>query len=164
MTERRPADLVVRALEVEEFAMPGEEQVYLSQCLIDGTSVGSKDLNVNRGTLKAGQKLKGGSHPVGSDECYYVLHGRARLALGGDPQTGEGAEVIEIGPETAIFIPGGTYHALDNPYDEDLVILTLWPRLPKPGDNGVYDARIAAWGTSFRKRPSAPPSGPHPTS
>jgi mannose-6-phosphate isomerase-like protein (cupin superfamily) len=154
MTERKPADLVVRALEVEPFAMPGDEQTYLSQCLIDGESVGSQDLNVNRGTLKAGRKLKGGSHPLGSDECYYVLHGRAKLALGGDPQTGEGAEVIEVGPETAIFIPGGTYHALDNPYDEDLVILTLWPRLPRPGDNGVYDARLVAWGTSFRKRPA----------
>jgi oxalate decarboxylase/phosphoglucose isomerase-like protein (cupin superfamily) len=155
MNTRKPADLVVRALEVEEFAMPGDEHVYLSQCLIDGESVGSTDLNVNRGTLKAGQKLKGGSHPVGSDECYFVLHGRARLALGGDPKTGEGAEIIDIEPETAIFIPGGTYHALDNPYDEDLVILTLWPRLPRPGDNGVYDARIEAWGTSFRKRAPA---------
>ena len=156
MNKRSPQDLVVRALEVEEFAVPWEEHVYLSQCLIDAESVGSTDLNVNRGTLKAGQKLKGGSHPVGSDECYYVLHGRAKLALGGHPQTGEGAEIIDVEPETAIFIPGGTYHALDNPYDEDLVILTLWPRLPKPGDNGVYDARIKAWGTSFRKRAPAP--------
>jgi oxalate decarboxylase/phosphoglucose isomerase-like protein (cupin superfamily) len=149
MAER---DLIVRADEVEYFAMPGDEDVYLSQCLIDGESVGSTDLNVNRGTLKAGQRLKGGSHPPGKDECYYVLHGRARLALGGDPQTGEGAEIREIGPETAIFIPGGTYHALDNPYDEDLVILTIWPSLPQPADNAIYDARRRAWGTSFRKR------------
>lgn len=159
MSERKQADLVVRALEVEEFAMPGDEHVYRSQCLIDGESVGSKDLNVNRGTLKAGQKLKGDSHPAGSDECYYVLHGRAKLALGGDPHTGEGAEVIDVEPETAIFIPGGTYHALDNPYDEDLVILTLWPRLPRPGDNGIYDARLKAWGTSFRKRAPAATAG-----
>jgi oxalate decarboxylase/phosphoglucose isomerase-like protein (cupin superfamily) len=155
-TTRRPQDLVVRALEVEEFATPGDENVYLSQCIIDGESVGSTDLNVNRGTLKAGRKLKGGSHPIGSDECYYVLHGRAKLALGGDPKTGEGAAVFDVEPETAIFIPGGTYHALDNPYGEDLVILTLWPRLPKPGDNGVYDARLKAWGTSFRKKTPAP--------
>lgn len=142
--------LIVRADEVEVFTIPETEGIYESQCLIDRESVGSEDLNVNRGTVKAGQRLHGGSHPTGSDECYYVLRGRARLALGGDAETGEGAEVHEIGPDTAIFIPGGTYHALDNPYAEDLVILTLWPHHPKPGDNGIYDARIAAWGTSFR--------------
>ncbi len=144
--------LIVRADEVEVFVTPETAGVYESQCLIDRESVGSEDLNVNRGTVKAGQRLHGGSHPKGADECYYVLRGRARLALGGDPGTGEGAEVHEIGPDTAVFIPGGTWHALDNPYDEDLVILTLWPHHPKPGDNGIYDARIAAWGTSFRRK------------
>jgi mannose-6-phosphate isomerase-like protein (cupin superfamily) len=145
-------NLIVRADEVEVFTTPGTEGIYESQCLIDRESVGSEDLNVNRGTVKAGQRLAGGSHPKDADECYYVLRGRARLALGGDPETGAGAEVHEVGPDTAVFIPGGTYHALDNPYGEDLVILTLWPRHPKPGDNGIYDARIAAWGTSFRLR------------
>jgi mannose-6-phosphate isomerase-like protein (cupin superfamily) len=144
--------LIVRADDVEVFTTPSTEGVYESQCLIDRESVGSEDLNVNRGTVKAGKRLAGGSHPKGSDECYYVLRGRARLALGGDPETGQGAEVHEIGPDTAVFIPGGTYHALDNPYGEDLVILTLWPHHPKPGDNGIYDARVAAWGTSFRLR------------
>lgn len=147
-------ELIVRADEVEPFVTPETEGVYESQCLIDRISVGSADLNVNRGTLKAGQRLAGGSHPVGKDECYYVLRGRSKLALGGDPESGEGATVHEIGPDAAIFIPGGTFHALDNPYDEDLVILTLWPRQPEPGDNGLYDARLAAWGTSFRKKSS----------
>lgn len=145
-------ELIVRAGEIESFEMPGSQGIYESQCLIDKDGVGSTALNVNRGTLKAGQKLKGGSHPVGNDECYYVLSGQAKLALGGDPETGAGAEVHDIGPDTAIYIPGGTYHALDNPHDEDLVILTMWPRLPEPGANGVYDARRQAWGTSFRKR------------
>ena len=142
--------LIVRADEVDVFVTPDTEGIYESQCLIDRESVGSEFLNVNRGTVKAGKRLAGGSHPKGADECYYVLRGRARLALGGDPDTGAGAVIHEIGPDTAVFIPGGTWHALDNPYDEDLVILTLWPHHPKPGDNGLYDARIAAWGTSFR--------------
>lgn len=145
-------DLVVRADEVEPFVLPGDEGIYESQCLIDGDSVGSRDLNVNRFTLKPGKRLHGAAHPAGSDECYYVLRGRGRLALGGDPRTGEGAEVCDIAPDTAIFIPGGTFHALDNPSDEDLVILTIWPRLPAPGANAIYDARRQAWGTSFRKR------------
>ncbi len=151
-------DLIVRADEVEVFVTPGTAGIYESQCLIDRDSVGSQALNVNRGTVKPGKRLHGGSHPTDADECYYVLRGRARLALGGDPKTGEGGKVHEIGPDTAIFIPGGTYHALDNPYEEDLVILTIWPRHPRPGDNDIYDARIAAWGTSFRKK-SSPAGG-----
>ncbi len=152
MAER---ELVVRADEVEVFTTPSTAGIYESQCLVDRDGVGSESLNVNRGTLKAGKRLAGGSHPAGSDECYYVLRGRARLTLGGDPRTGAGGQVHEIGPDTVVFIPGGTFHGLANPYDEDLVILTMWPRLPRPGDNDIYDARRRAWGTSFRKKPSA---------
>ncbi len=145
------SDLVVRAKEVEPFIAPGMEGIYESQNLIDRESVGSRSLNVNRGVLKAGQRLEGGSHPSEYDECYYIVSGRAKLALGGDPETGVGSETVDVEPETLVFIPGGTFHALDNPYGEDLVILTLWPRHPEPGANGLYDARKAAWGTSFRK-------------
>jgi mannose-6-phosphate isomerase-like protein (cupin superfamily) len=144
------SDLIVRANEVETFVYPGLEGIYDSQCLVDDTSVGSTNLNLNRGVLKPGKHLEGGSHPAGYDECYYIISGRGRLALGGDPQTGEGSEVFEVEPENAVFIPGGTFHALENPYDTDLVIITIWPRLPEPGANGIYDARKAAWGTSFR--------------
>lgn len=145
-------ELIVRADEVESFTLPDIADIYESQCLIDKDGVNSQYLHVNRGTLMAGKKLHGGSHPAGSDECYYVLRGRARLALGGDPNTGEGSKVYEIGPDIAVFIPGGTFHALDNPYDEDLVILTIWPRLPEPGANRIYDERRRVWGTSFRKK------------
>jgi mannose-6-phosphate isomerase-like protein (cupin superfamily) len=145
-------DLIVRADEVDSFTLPGDEGVYESQCLIDREGVRSESLNVNRFTLKAGRTLKGTSHPVGSDECYYVLRGRARLAIGGDPKTGAGARVEEVDRDTAIFIPGGTFHAIENPYDEDFVILTIWPQPPAPGANHIYDARRRAWGTSFRKK------------
>jgi mannose-6-phosphate isomerase-like protein (cupin superfamily) len=132
--------------------MPGAEDTYLSRCMVDKEGAQSERLQVNHCTLKAGKKLEGGSHAKGYDECYFVLHGRAKLALGGDPQSGEGSTVYEIGPETAIFIPGGTFHALSNPFAEDLVFLTLWPKLPAPGVNPIYDARLQAWGTSFRTR------------
>lgn len=145
-------ELVVQADKIMPFTLPGDEGIYESQCVIDRYGVHSERLSLNRFTLKAGKKLDGGSHPPGNDECYYVVKGRAQLALGGDPQSGEGGTIHDIGPETTVFIPGGTYHALDNPYDEDLVILTMWPRLPEPGANPIYDERIRAWGTSFRKR------------
>jgi mannose-6-phosphate isomerase-like protein (cupin superfamily) len=144
--------LVVRADEIEGFALPGDEATYASQCLIDRDGVRSANLSINRFTLKAGRRLKGSAHPVGNDECYYVLRGRAKLHLGGDPKTGVGGEVHDVEPDTAIFIPGGTFHALDNPHDDDLVLLTIWPRPPEPGANPIYDGRRKAWGSSFRKK------------
>lgn len=146
--------LVVRAEEIEPFVLPTSVGVYESQCLIDKDGVGSENLNVNRGILKAGRKLKGGGHPVSNDECYYVLRGRAGLALGGDPKTGDGSTLHDLEPDVAVFIPRGTFHALDNPYDEDPVILTMWPKLPPSGANGIYDERKRHWGTTFRKEAS----------
>jgi mannose-6-phosphate isomerase-like protein (cupin superfamily) len=147
-------ELIVRADDIEWFVPSGAEGVYASQCLIEPDGVGSERLMVHRSTVKGGQKLGGGSHPEGYDETYYILSGRARVALGGDPKTGAGSTVSEIGPDTCVFIPGGTFHALDNPNQEDLIFLTLWPRIA-PGANDVYDGRIAAWGTSFRKKASS---------
>ena len=145
------SDLIVHADEIEGFALPGDECVYSSQCLVDSDGVGSQALAVNRFTLHAGQKLAGAAHPADSDECYYVLRGRGRLYLGGD-EVGNGSEAFEVGPDTAIFIPGGTYHRLENDCDEEIVLLTIWPRLPTPGANHIYDERKRAWGTAFRKK------------
>src|SRR5579871_5329348 len=118
-------DRIVRAEEIEWFVPKGAEGVYASQCLVDIDGVGSERLMVHRSMVKAGQKLGGGSHPTEYDECYYIISGHGRVALGGDPKTGEGSTISEIGPDTVVFIPGGTFHALDNPSGEDLVFLTL---------------------------------------
>ncbi len=142
------SELIVEVDDVEPYAR-GEAA---SQCLIDPDGVGSRHLVVNRFTLRAGGQVRGGAHPPGHDECYYVLRGRARLTLGGDPATGAGGTVREIGPDTAVFIPGGTYHALENASAEEFVILTIWPRLPDPGVQPFYDGRLRDWGTTFRKK------------
>jgi quercetin dioxygenase-like cupin family protein len=141
--------LVVRADEIMPFALPG---VCESQALIEPDGVGSERLIVNRFTLRAGQRLKGIAHPPGNDECYYVLAGRATLTLGGDPATGEGGACHALEPHLAVFIPGGTYHALDNPHPEDFIILTIWPGLPAPGAQPFWDGRRREWGTTFRKK------------
>jgi len=63
----------------------------------------------------------------------------------------EGAKVYDVGPNTAIYIPGGTWHMITNTGDVDLEFLTIWPLAPaEKGVNGVYDGRKKAWGTSFR--------------
>jgi mannose-6-phosphate isomerase-like protein (cupin superfamily) len=112
--------------------------------LVDQESVGSKRLTVNHFTLKPGKSTGAGSHPEPYDELYYVLHGHARLRLGDPPET------FDIEPGTVAFIPAGTSHALDNTGTEDLEILTVMPEQLVQGANPLYDARLQAWGTSFR--------------
>jgi len=145
-------ELVIRADEVAPFSLPGEEHIYASQCIIHRDGAGSQDLVLNRYTLKAHHANKGGVHE-GNDEAYYVLRGKAKLTLGGTSAGDEDAKVYDIGPDTAVFIPAGTFHAVENHSDEDLVILTFWPRQPLPGANGIAEAREKAWGTQFRRVP-----------
>jgi len=143
--------LVVYAPDVEPFSIPGDEDTYASQAVICPDGVGSQELEINRFTLKAGKRLAGHVHRD-NDETYYVLTGHARLTLGGRPADGVGGQDFDVGPESVAFIPAGTFHRLDNTGDQDLVLLTIWPRTPTPGNNPVWDGRLEAWGTSFRVR------------
>ena len=143
---------VIRADDVMPFSIPGTEDTYESQCIIDRVGAGSQTLQINRSTLKAHKALGGGTHSPAYDEVYYVLSGRGRVSLGGDPESRVGSEVVELEPESVVFIPGGVFHSVENPYDEDMVFLTIWPKPPVPGENGIYDARLREWGTSFRRR------------
>ena len=57
-------------------------------------------------------------------------------------------EIIDVYPNQVVFIPAGVFHALDNrESDEDLTILTFWRDYRF---NDAYEARMKAWGTSFR--------------
>lgn len=144
--------LVVHAGEIEPFTLPHLRGVAESQCLVEPDGVGSRRLVVNRFTLRAGQSLKGTAHPPDHDECYYVLSGRATLTLGGDARTGAGAARHDLTPDTAVFIPGGAFHGLDNPHTQDFVILTIWPSLPAPGGQPFWDGRLKEWGTTFKTK------------
>ena len=142
------SDLIVHAEEIEPY-IPGGDDTYLSQCLIGPDGVGSQTLNVNMGTVKPHKRLHGGSHPTGAHEGYYILRGKGQLWLGGDPKTGEGAEVHEMRADTAVWIPGGTFHSIENLGDEELVFLTLWA---DHRGNEMLEVRRKAWGTTFRKK------------
>ena len=143
---------VIDAEEVMPYSLPGGEDTYASQCIIDLEGARSEYLQLNRSRLMAGKSLGGGTHAPDHDECYYVLSGRGRLLVGGDPDTLAGSTVIELRPDSVVFIPGGVFHAVQNPYDADFVFLTIWPNRPRPGDNGIYDGRLRDWGTAFRLR------------
>jgi mannose-6-phosphate isomerase-like protein (cupin superfamily) len=135
---------VVPAAKVMPFSPPGLEDVFSSKMLIDQDNSGSDRLQVNHCVLKGGGRMPGAAHKAPYDEIYYVLKGDAVLRMDDVD--------YEIGQDTVIFIPGGTFHALSNKSEtEDFVLLTIWPGQPEPGVNEVYDMRKEAWGTTFRE-------------
>ena len=73
-----------------------------------------------------------------------MLSGRGILRLGNPP------DAFALEPDTAVFIPSGTMHSVENTGTEDLELLTGMPRQPVEGANQTYDARRKAWGTSFK--------------
>jgi mannose-6-phosphate isomerase-like protein (cupin superfamily) len=143
--------LVFRAKDVAPFSPAGAEAAFQSRLLVDETGVGSKALVVNLFTLRPGHSTEAGAHPHPYDEVYYVLRGRGRVSLGDPPAS------YDVGPDSVVFIPGGTRHALANAGDDDLELITMMPHQMVPGVNGVYDERLRAWGTGFRLlEPQAP--------
>ncbi|MDR1692390.1 MAG: cupin domain-containing protein, partial [Oscillospiraceae bacterium] len=119
--------------------LPLEFGDYASRMILDHVITGREDcVQINHGTLRGGASLDGAVHD--GDEIYYILSGRAELTLGDDR--------IEIGSGQVIFIPAGTFHALDNSAGtEDLTLLTIWRDWRH---NEAYTERLRRWGTSFR--------------
>ena len=112
--------------------------------LIDRSNSASERLQVNQFVLKPGCSTEGAIHRESYDEVYYVLSGEAALHLGD--------ETYEISKDTIVFIPGGTFHSLDNKSQtEDFILLTIWHTHPERGANEVYDLRREAWGKTFRR-------------
>ena len=136
--------LVFNALDVKGFSMAGHEDDFLSRLLIDRGGVGSERLIVNHFTLKPGKKTGESPHPEPYDEVYYVLRGTGVVELGAD------LTPHDVGPDSVVYIAGGTKHALENTGDGDLEILTIMPMQPVDGVNPIYDERRRAWGTTFK--------------
>jgi mannose-6-phosphate isomerase-like protein (cupin superfamily) len=103
---------IIKALKVAPFALPGDESLYQSRMLIDRSNSESEKLQINHFTLHPGCRTAGGIHKAPYDEVYYVLEGMALLHL--DDQ------VHEIECNDLVFIPGGTFHSLDNKSDTRL--------------------------------------------
>ena len=112
---------------------------YESRMILDHVITGRENvIQINHGIVKAGYALDGAVHE--EDEIYYILSGHGKLKLN--------EEVMEVSPNQVIFIPAGSFHALDNRgSEEDLCILTFWRDWRY---NDAYAERVKAWGTSFR--------------
>jgi len=137
---------LVKAADVMGFSPEKSKGAYASRLLIESEGVGSQKLMLVHVTMKAGTMSgRGHVHPVPYDEAYYILRGQALMEFD------EGREAYQIGPDTAVFIPGGTWHRIRNTGSEDLVFLAIWPQMPtEEGINDVSDQRKRAWGTTFR--------------
>jgi quercetin dioxygenase-like cupin family protein len=106
--------------------------------LLDDSVAGTQAINVNEGTLKGGGSTAGSTHA--QNEIYYVVQGEAFLSLDD--------EVHEISPGSLVFIPAGTFHALENKSaTQEFVLLTFWERAQ---DNEVWHTRLEAWGKTFK--------------
>ena len=111
--------IVVKSSEVVPFKV---DSSYSSKMLIDKSNSGSERLQINEGIVKAGCKLPGAVHKSPYDEIYYVIKGEATLHMDG--------EDYDLSPGSVVFIPWGTFHALENKSEtEDFVVLTIWPQL-----------------------------------
>ncbi len=142
--------LVLRADDIEPFSL-GADPEYLSQHILGRESAGIHDLLLNQGRVLAHRGLGGGNHPD-NDEVYYAVRGTSWVDLGGDPTTGEGSTTYRLEPGMVAWIPAGTFHRLRNDWDEDFVLLTIWPQPSVEGANGIHDERRKQWGSGFRLR------------
>ena len=139
--------MVFKVSDVEPFSPPDAEGSYESRMLIDAENAGADSFVINHFTLKESNfSDPGGMHPAPFDETYYVLSGEGRLSLGEPP------EEYLLEPGTVVFIPGGTFHSINNTGPGELQILTVMTGPLAEGANPLYDARKKAWGTSFRLR------------
>lgn len=138
---------VYHVSEVKPFSPPSANGEYVSRLLVDQTSVGSDFLFMNEFTLEAGCQTYQGNHGLGYDEAYFILEGEGVLFLE-DLETGD-YESYPVSAGSYAFIRGGRGHYIENVGENALRMLTIMPKNPSRGVNGVYDARLAAWGTSF---------------
>jgi len=126
---------VIHADQVKPFVL---DESYASKMLLDDEVAGTPTININQGTLRGGGKTAGGVHT--ENEIYYVVQGEARLHLGDDS--------YHLRPGSLVFIPTGTFHALENlSPSEDFVLLTFWENAE---DNEVWHLRRQAWGKTFK--------------
>lgn len=113
------------------------DETYSSKYLTGKDVAGFDLINVNEGTLKAGEKTGGGVHE--KPEIYYILRGRGDVWLD-DVR-------IPVKAGDCIIIPPGVFHYIDNTgSSEEFVLLTFWE---KQEYNELYFIRKKAWGKVY---------------
>lgn len=92
--------------------------------LVSPKTVGSRNLILGTATVPVGVTIKTHVHDYG-EETFYVLHGHGQVHL-------ENAESVKFHPGSAVRIPQGVEHSIENMGDEEiLVVFATAPLAPK---------------------------------
>ncbi|MDR0656093.1 MAG: hypothetical protein LBG22_07245 [Treponema sp.] len=127
-----------------ENVVPFGDGAYQSRMMTGDEMAEHQVVNINEGTLKAGETTagesgRGGVHEL--TEIYYTIESDDADIVLDDVHVPTKAGDIFI-------IPGGTYHWIDNSRSKKpFRLFTFWP---KQEQNEVYHARLKAWGTSVK--------------
>lgn len=108
-----------------ETLLLGPERTRPVEILIEPATTGTTAFTMGAQTLPPGGEVP--LHKHGQEEILFVYAGSGRITVG--------SIAYEVGPETAVFVPGDTYHRIENTGTGDLrVAFTLSP----PGYETVF--------------------------
>jgi quercetin dioxygenase-like cupin family protein len=88
------------------------------EILVERATTGTRAFTMGAQTIAPGAEVP--EHKHAEEEILFVYTGRGRITVGGVAH--------EVGPETAVFVPGDTYHRIENPGPDELrMTFTLSP-------------------------------------
>ncbi len=105
----------VRRGEGEVLMLGGRRPI---EILVEHATTGTTAFTMGAQTLAPGGEVPLHKHP--EEEVLFVYAGTGRITVAGVPH--------EVGPETAVFVPGDTYHRIENTGSGELrMTFTLSP-------------------------------------
>ena len=105
--------------DVEPIELPGGSW---SRMVLTGSTAGGASSSLGYSVFTPGTELAPVRHET--EELAYVVRGHGELRLDGD--------VTEFGPDDALHIPAGVWHAVANTGDEDVVMVFGFPHPDYP--------------------------------
>jgi quercetin dioxygenase-like cupin family protein len=110
---------VVARDSVDRIDLPGDSW---SRMVVTGSTAGGTSASLGYSVFTPGTELAPVRHET--EELAYVVAGRGELRLDGD--------AVGFGPDDALHIPAGVWHAVVNTGDEDVVMVFGFPHPDYP--------------------------------
>jgi putative monooxygenase len=96
--------------------------------LVSPKTVGSRNLILGTATVPVGVTIKAHVHDYG-EECFYVLQGQGCVHM-------EDIGAIEFRANTAVRIPQGVTHSIENTGDEEILVVFATAPLAPTAESG----------------------------